>query len=877
MTIPELSLTPDAIKVPLLGCGYSPDLLRTNFHFGEDQIVPVLAFARPLADSRSACVAVIEAPNEARAAVEACRIVGAPVVFACTEDGLQWWKQGPTAAEFRENIDRANIDQFFRAHRKQFSPDAVYRAKIWGRFQTEYQLEFVDLGLLPIVEQEVGRSIERLIVRSVSELKSSLGWEDVTSEQGHWLLQTVFWLISAKILHDKQVAAFEDLDFNDAEAVFRRLARHYGTESPGISSKKKLEALAEAAQLVNKFSSLVLTTTEALAYVYENTLISKETRSALGTHSTPSFLVDYIVGNLSGWIKEIPVNDRSVFEPACGHAAFLVSAMRLLTELLPTEKRLPGRRRQYLRNRLHGNDIDSFALELARLSLTLADIPNPDGWDLDLEDMFVGSNLVERAKRSTIFLANPPFDNFSPAEQQSYAQNGSKPHLLNKSAEMLRRVLPNLPLGAVIGVVVPQSVLYSEHSHTVRELLLRNYELKEVCLFPDKVFSFSGAESAVLVGRRTENRKSSTEVRYRRVRERGVELFKSDYAASTRTVKQHRFMAEQSLSLRLPDLEEIWDALSNNPRLSEIATVRQGFTYYGRGLPKGTQTYSESRFTGAHRGFVFFDSGICLNELPTSYWVNLDREAIIYPRGGVKEGSEQILLNYAAASRGPWRLKALIDAKGHPVTSNFIVVRPTPDYSLDFIWAVLNSPVANAFAFSHLGKRHNIVGTIRRIPVPEPASFEAVESAVEAYSEAIGQGADTSILQSRLLRIDSEVLRLYSLSETLEHSLLELFRGWRRVGVPFKQTEYLPKELERKLRLRDFLQFEQSWSATNRERNTLIDKNIAGTLRADERTRLDVLQTYADYHIQKIAPHSTVFLESLEELLHVTTKARRTT
>jgi hypothetical protein len=53
--------------------------------------------------------------------------------------------------------------------------------------------------------------------------------------------------------------------------------------------------------------------------------------------------------------------------------------MRLLTEMLPTEKAIPSRRGPYLRNRMHGTDIESFALELARLSLTLTDIPNPDG------------------------------------------------------------------------------------------------------------------------------------------------------------------------------------------------------------------------------------------------------------------------------------------------------------------------------------------------------------------------------------------------------------------------------------------------------------------------------------------------------------------
>jgi hypothetical protein len=99
--------------------------------------------------------------------------------------------------------------------------------------------------------------------------------------------------------------------------------------------------------------------------VYENTLISKETRSSLGTHATPSFLVDYIVGSLTDWVAEIPVRERTVFEPACGQAAFLVSAMRLLTEMLPADEAIPGRRGPYLRSRLHGTDIDPFALELA--------------------------------------------------------------------------------------------------------------------------------------------------------------------------------------------------------------------------------------------------------------------------------------------------------------------------------------------------------------------------------------------------------------------------------------------------------------------------------------------------------------------------------
>jgi N-6 DNA Methylase len=409
ITIAAVSLNPDSIKGPLRTCGYRLDLLRSDFTFGENRTVPLVGFSHPLADSRSACVAVLSATDGCRLAVEACKPLGAPLVFVCFQGTLQWWKQGATSAEYLKSIPENQVEQFFQSHQEEFSPEAVYRAKTWGRFQTAYQLSFVDLGLMPLVEEQVGESLGRLIEQNVSDLKQRLGWEEVTSEQGHWLLQTVFWLVSAKILHDKRVDNFENLDLSDVEEVFQRVGHHYGTKPLIAGSKKKLKALCESARIISQFNSLVLTTTEALAYVYENTLISQETRSALRTHSTPSFLVDYVVGNLAEWVKEIPVNERSVYEPACGHAAFLVSAMRLLTELLPAEKAIPSKRGPYLRSRLHGTDIDSFALELARLSLTLTDIPNPDGWDLRPQDMFLDNRLGKQAQRSSILLANPPF------------------------------------------------------------------------------------------------------------------------------------------------------------------------------------------------------------------------------------------------------------------------------------------------------------------------------------------------------------------------------------------------------------------------------------------------------------------------------------
>lgn len=221
-----------------------------------------------------------------------------------------------------------------------------------------------------------------------------------------------------------------------------------------------------------------------------------------------------------------------------------------------------------------------------------------------------------------------------------------------------------------------------------------------------------------------------------------------------------------------------------------------------------------------------------------------------------------MLLNYAPAGRG------LVDTRGHAVTSRFIPARPTTSsYSLETLWALLNSPIANAYAYSHLGKRDNLVGEIRKIPVPKVTSFNEVERAVSAYLAAASSEAAPAALERLLMRVDREVLNLYSLPIELEKLLLGLFNDWKRVGVPFAQTRYLPKELEGKLRFSDFLEFEENWSVTNREKGMLIDKSISGVLNDEERMRLHALQDDNDYHIEKVSPRPTHALDELENRL----------
>ena len=47
-----------------------------------------------------------------------------------------------------------------------------------------------------------------------------------------------------------------------------------------------------------------------------------------------------------------------------------------------------------------------------------------------------------------------------------------------------------------------------------------------------------------------------------------------------------------------------------------------------------------------------------------------------------------------------------------------------------------------------------------------------------------------------LQRVDAEILRLYDFPPRLERQLLDLFSGYKRLGVPFDFRRYFPEDFE---------------------------------------------------------------------------------
>jgi hypothetical protein len=845
-----------AIRTNMQRCGYSDKLLRADYSYEDGMgkhTVPLAGFASPVHDSRTSCISVVSCNGLEQVTaqqVNRYRGLGAPVVFVCFEQMVEWWTIEAAGAKPEEKISRNQLEGFFNAHKQEFAPERIWRAKNLGNVVKGQQLHFVDAGLMPVLEYEMGERLGGLMKRVIRLLEEGFTEGQLKEARSQrWVFQAGFWVLCAKILKDKGVRNFTRLRIDDIDTVLEAVQTHYGSQQQvEIETQRQRQALEKGAGEINKFGSLSNLTTEAFGYMYENVLVDKRLRSALGIHATPSYLVDYIVWQLWPWIEQIPEDRRVVLEPACGHAPFLTAAMRLL-KFLYTGREQDFHR--YAKSRMIAVELDSFAQEIARLSLTMADVPNPNGWNILGGDIYRGDVLSKAGKTATILLCNPPFENFSPDEQNVYEREGQQLRCFNKAAEMLWRTLPYMSHGSVFGVVLPQGFLHKKNLADIRKTIINDFELSQICPLPEGVFTFGRHKSVLLFGRKGRAKRRSNTVLYRYVPKEGLKRFREKYEGRDQYVLQSKFVESRAFDVRVRELDDVWDYCERNlPRLSSISEGGQGLIYRGRDLPKRAKTFEVTRFEGAVRGYALFDRDVQLHQLPKEYWMNLSPEVIRRPMWGLPTGTARMLMNYARVGSGPWRIKALIEHTGRPVTSTFLAFEIQDEsWSLFSLWAILNSPYANAYMYCNSMERHNLSGTVRAIPIPfcRKVSLEKLEGLVGEYFRLMEQRESQFGIDVRdkakhlLLSIDAEVMHLYDLPPKMEKRILDLFQGVQRKGVDFAFTGYYPEGFESAVPLHEYLSeeyqrstvaFADEWVKKHRSRE--INAILRGAVEAFE-------------------------------------------
>jgi hypothetical protein len=333
--------------------------------------------------------------------------------------------------------------------------------------------------------------------------------------------------------------------------------------------------------------------------------------------------------------------------------------------------------------------------------------------------------------------------------------------------------------------------------------VLATCEIAEISLFEDRLWTNAKPETCILIGRRRSSKTKISSVMYRRVRNRDMEVFKSDLIFSR---EDHLAPSElgrgDDVDLYEPDLRELWQYLASAPKLGTTFDVQQGFQLKAKeilGARAITSSVSRAGFTKA----IFNASDdYTVWELPKPEWVDLRPSNVRRPGAATILGKPQLVINYAGPVKA-WRFKPVVDREGIAVSSRFLAIRPreSAQHSLMTLWAVLASPMANAFAYCWSSKRQTLVKEWLKFPLPSitPSQKAHIEIVANAYLKvAIPPHPFTltppneSAIQNALLELDAAVLRLYDLPPEMEQYLLEIFDGVERPGVGCTFRSYPP-------------------------------------------------------------------------------------
>ncbi|HBZ55034.1 MAG TPA: hypothetical protein DEO88_06480, partial [Syntrophobacteraceae bacterium] len=338
----QTSDTLSTVRDGLNRLGYVDQLLQVDYVFddasapGTDELrVPVATFAQSPPSYRNACIGVLVTNSRAGPEhVSTYRALGAPMFFEVFQDRADRFQITASGqAVFLESIQTEHLPKAFELNSRQWTPDAIFRAKAIAPMAGAVQLDFVDVGLLPALKGMIHKKLDRLLNEVLVEaIKAFKGYTAGHGPDETSLFRLVFRCLAAKILRDRRHAG--NWAVPNAQSVISKIQLFYGFEGSDtgriLDEPNTQQVVWDRFRNAFNFQNISV---DDLAFIYENTLIRKETRKQFGVHSTPSVVAELMVDRLP--FESMPQDDRYVLEPCAGHGVFLVAALRRLRDLLP--------------------------------------------------------------------------------------------------------------------------------------------------------------------------------------------------------------------------------------------------------------------------------------------------------------------------------------------------------------------------------------------------------------------------------------------------------------------------------------------------------------------------------------------------------------
>lgn len=782
----------------LQGLGYRNALLEESYAFTDwftstrtKRTVNAVGFAATPISQDTACIGFVEANGVAGPELlDGYRALGAPVILESDGGRIREWMVSRESGQHRliGEHDSRNVLDIFHARAQDWQPEELYRAKSIGRFSwaPEYTLFS---GLLPELEEQIQQQLDPLLRSALSSVERCYLEETGRDASPSKMFRLVFWLLTAKVFHDREVKGFRRFgDSPDADALLEAVAKQYKSNEKLPLTKRCRDQAASEIWTTLDFRNISV---DVLSQIWASTLVTKATKKTLGIHRTPKALVDYIVDRIP--FKQNSTNDPLlVLEPCSGSGSFLVGAMHALRPNLFGHT--PKQRHDYFTRTLAGIERDPFGAEISRLALTLADFPNPDGWNIREADVFNDPLLPEQLSKAAVVLCNPPFRSFSKSEKEAL----SAP-FIQRPASLISLILDSLHPDGVLGFVLPRKFIDGDGGYaSVRELIAKRFSQIEITALPDRAFPGASVETCLLIATKPitlgPTRLTISKVDDSPIAWEQFELSHQTSSSYTKNVSHE----EMHAGIQMPGLVHLWDYLSDNPTLNESATLHRGIQWKLKLTSSGEETGNRNKLVSdvPRRGFslgVEPKAELSQFQTPDLRYLDLRPESLSNKAYKYDWAQPKAIVNKSSKSRGPWRMSAFADQEGVCCYQTCIGIWPKDSrYSPMVISAIMNSPVANAFVVSWSGKTDITVKTMRKTPMPffDESAFSRIDHAARDFA-SLSSRDDISVadLYKSLAQVDAAVLDAYQLPPRLESELLEYFSRVDR-PVPFKFSEY---------------------------------------------------------------------------------------
>jgi hypothetical protein len=786
----------------LRNIGYRDELLCEKYQFADiiapDQTVreiALAAFAQEPTSYLNACIGIAVPKSNTPKFIENYRTLGSPQIFSLhplIEKVLRWKIPAHGEPVLLESIEPAYLQNAILSHKDEWNPERVLRAKSIRFSGESRQLDFFDLGFLPALEELVHKKLDQLFGDVLALCKSTyLEYHD-TELDYQALYRLIFRLVASKLLGDREYPG--DWLNNDVHKVIKEVEQFYSQHTALEPALDDIHVQNAAWQKIRAAFSFQNLSVEALAYVYENTFVSQETRKRYGTHATPPEIAEYIVQSLP--FEELPQEQRHVFEPFCGHAPFLTAALGRLRTLLPSDLTSEQRHSHFI-EMLSGMELDAFACEIARYSLILADYPNPNGWHIENNSVFVSPDLDKYVAQAQVVLCNPPFENFSVQERAGKRSIKAA----NKAVEALRRVLQHPP--QMLGFILPRVFADGQSYRDARKQITSLYGNIALVELPDSAFNYSDAETVLLLAHGQHHTQRSWHSiwvdgkDYPRFIQTGEPTSHIDVPAS--------FVAGAT-ALWYNRLQSLWDRLAHLPRLGDITEIHRGIEYNLSFKKYEAELVSDSPRKGFAKGLRRVTDDFEPYTTTSFTYLNMNPQKMLYEAYKRSWDKPKVIANAARLSIGPWTMAAIIDEQGLVCYQRFHGIWSKGELPLEVIAALLNSPIANAFLGTHRTSRDNKIETIRQIPIPklngaQRQRFGSLVREYISYREQWRSKPEEAVyFEGRCLgimrQLEAELLAAYDLPPDLERELLRYFDGYKRPG-PVNLTRVSPSSTKK--------------------------------------------------------------------------------